>query len=260
MLQLSVLRRERISPHFVSLTVGGDDVRHLERAGCDQAGRFFIPAPGQGPGHTVFPSSERWMLWYTLQPAARRPRVRTYTVRRFRPDFSAFDLEIAVHADAPDAPTAPGANWALTAEPGDKLTFLDGGHHYAPVPGATWQLLVGDESALPAILSILEHSADTLPAHVFLEVPHDDDVRRDHIVPATTTMHWLPRDDPSTKPGTLARRALSIAQLPDGPFYTWAAGESSLANGIRRHLVNDRNVTRSHITARGYWRHGTASL
>ena len=79
--------------------------------------------------------------------------------------------EIAVHQDAPGGSTAPGAAWALTARPGDEVAFVDGGCTYAPTPAATWQLLVGDESALPAILAILERSSCTLPAEVFLEVP-----------------------------------------------------------------------------------------
>jgi NADPH-dependent ferric siderophore reductase len=62
-----------------------------------------------------------------------------------------------------------------------------------PAPDATWQLLVGDESALPAIL---ERSAHALPAEVFLEVPADGDIRRE--VTASARIHWLPRDVPKS--------------------------------------------------------------
>jgi NADPH-dependent ferric siderophore reductase len=34
----------------------------------------------------------------------------------------------------------------------------------------------------------------------------------------------------------------------------FAAGESKLATGARRHLVNDRGVPKSNITFCGYWR------
>lgn len=47
MLTLTVRGRERVSPHFMSVTLGGDDFRHLERSGYDQAGRLFFPGPGQ---------------------------------------------------------------------------------------------------------------------------------------------------------------------------------------------------------------------
>jgi NADPH-dependent ferric siderophore reductase len=254
MVALTVLRRERISPHFVSLTVGGDDFRHLEQSGYDQAGRVFFGQPGRDP--VVLPTSERWMLQFALQPAAKRPRVRMYTIRRFRPEISAVDIEVAVHEDRP---AAPGTSWALGARPGDRVAFLDEGYTYGPTPGATWQLLVGDESALPAVLAILERATGDLPAEVFLEVPADDDIRPAVTAPAGTTIRWLPRNDPAAKPGTLALQAVRDADLRPGPFYTWVAGESALPTGLRRHLVNDRGVPKRDIAFLGYWKQGKAS-
>jgi NADPH-dependent ferric siderophore reductase len=72
MLTLTVQGQERISPNFVSVTLGGHDVRHLAYTGFDQSGRLFFAEPG----HTevVLPSSEKWMLQQSLQSAKRRPR------------------------------------------------------------------------------------------------------------------------------------------------------------------------------------------
>jgi NADPH-dependent ferric siderophore reductase len=253
MLTLAVHARERISAHFVSLTLGGPDVDLLEKSGYDQWGRFFIPGPGQVD--ITIPSSTRWRV--QIVSAAKRPRIRSYTIRRFRPELSAFDIEVAVHENADDA-EAPGSAWALSAHPGDTLGFLDEGHSYGATPNAEWQLLVGDESAVPAILAIVERSI--LPTQAFLEVPTRDDVRRDIPESAAGGIHWLPRDDDKIKPGTLALQAVKDARLAPGPFYTWVAGESSLPTGVRRHLVNDRGVPKSDIAFTGYWRHGRASL
>ncbi|NKE57269.1 siderophore-interacting protein [Lentzea sp. PSKA42] len=256
MLRLTVQGGQRVSPHFMSVILAGDDVRKLRQPGPDQAGRLFFAEPGQRA--VVLPESERWMLHLTLQPTGRRPRVRTYTIRRFRPEASAIDIEVALHETEP--PAGAGSSWALTAAPGDEVAFLDEGHAYAPGRDARWQLLVGDESALPAILSILERSADSLPAEVFLEVPGDEDVRREVTAPAHTRIHWLPRNDTAVRPGSRALDAVRTALLPMGSFYAWVAGESALATGVRRHLVNDRGVPRSAITFRGSWRHGRPSL
>jgi NADPH-dependent ferric siderophore reductase len=255
MLSLTVSGRERIGPHFVSITLAGKDFQHLEQVGYDQAGRLFFAGPGQR--EVVLPSSERWMLQQAVQSGKRRARVRSYSIRRFRPEMSAFDIEISVHEEQDPG---PGSAWAQAAEPGDAVAFLDEGCGYVPTPGAAWQLLVGDESALPAVLTILEQSADALPTEVFLEVPSSEDVRDGITAPPTAKIHWLPRNDPSAKPGTLALRAVRDAELSPGPFYTWVAGESTLASGVRRHLVNDRGVSKSDIAFRGYWRHGRASL
>lgn len=108
-LALTVQAREQLSPHFVSLTLAGDDVRHLEPAGYDQWGRFFIPGPGQD--EIVLPHGERWMLQNGRQPTSVRPRVRSYTVSRIHPDQRAFEVEIAIHEAAPgqkQARAAPG--------------------------------------------------------------------------------------------------------------------------------------------------------
>lgn len=53
----------------------------------------------------------------------------------------------------------------------------------------------------------------------------------------STKIHWLLRNGSSLQPGSLVLRTVRDAELPDGPFYTWVAGESSLATGMRRHLV-----------------------
>ena len=257
MLNLTVQERERVSPHFMRITVGGDDFQHLERSGYDQNGRVFFPGPGQE--EVALPSTERWMLHNARQSAATRPRVRWYSIRRLRPEISAFDIEVAIH-EAASAPPAPGSSWALSAQVGDKIAFLDEGRVYGPTPGATWQLLVGDESALPPILAILEQPGHTLPAEVYLEVPTDDDIRQGITVPEGTNLHWLPRNDESARPGALALQTVKDAQLPSGRFYTWTAGESALPTGIRRHLVNDRHVPKSDIAFSGYWRHGRPSL
>lgn len=259
MLSLTILRSERLSPHVMSITLGGEDVAHLERSGYDQNGRVFFAGPGRRPEDVVFPASERWMLQYATLPAARRPRVRFYSIRRLRPESNEFDIEVAVH-ESPGETGAPGSSWALAARPGERVGFLDEGRVYGPPADAAWQLLVGDESALPPILAILEQSADELAAEVFIEVPTSDDVRDGIAMPTGSAIHWLPRNDRALTPGVLALEVVKAARLRPGRFYTWVAGESSLPTGIRRHLVGERGVPKSDIAFLGYWKQGRASL
>ncbi|MGW2684590.1 siderophore-interacting protein [Streptomyces sp. NPDC001414] len=83
MLALTVQAAERVSAHFQRITLGGDDARHLEQCGFDQSGRLFFADPGDDD--VVLPTSERWMLQRAMQSGRQRPRVRTYSIRRFRP-------------------------------------------------------------------------------------------------------------------------------------------------------------------------------
>jgi NADPH-dependent ferric siderophore reductase len=51
-----------------------------------------------------------------------------------------------------------------------------------------------------------------------------------------------------------AVRAAAVG--PDEPV--WVAGEAAAVHRIRRHLFEDRGLSRRQATVRGYWKHGRA--
>ncbi|MFJ1768278.1 siderophore-interacting protein [Amycolatopsis sp. NPDC088138] len=250
MVTLEVLANTAPSPAFRTVTLGGPDLDAFEPAGDDQAVRLFFPRAGQDGLRMPTLDHEGWMAEVLMMPKSRRPWVRNYTIRRSRP--GEIDIEFALHDG-----DAPAADWARRARPGDPAGVFDLGVSYLPPSGVSWQLLAADESALPAALAILENAAADLVAEVFLEVPSKSDVREVE-APSGVNVHWLPRDS-GRLPGTLALETIRSAPLPDGPSYTWVAGEAKLATGVRRHLVRDRGRPRSDIAFLGYWRHGRAS-
>ncbi|MFT4124854.1 MAG: siderophore-interacting protein [Gordonia sp. (in: high G+C Gram-positive bacteria)] len=257
MITLEVAAVERLSPGFARVTLAGAGLDKFRPAGPDQGFRMFFRRPGQQRLSMPTIANEAWMAQLIVQPVSRRPWVRMHTVRAIRPDERQLDVEIALH-DGPHGPS-PATTWALNTGPGDPVGIFDEGYTYQPVLDARRQLLVADESALPAVLAILEQASPTLSAEVFLEVPTDADIRPDIACPEDTTIHWLPRDNPTLTPGTLALEAVRNANLSISPDYTWVAGESALATGVRRHLVGDRRFPKSTITFTGYWRHGHAA-
>ncbi|MET9456066.1 siderophore-interacting protein [Streptomyces canus] len=93
---------------------------------------------------------------------AGRPWVRLYTVRAFRPEVCEMDLQFVVYGD--DADAGPASAFASQARPGEPVGLFPEGIGYLPTPTAQSQLLVGDESAVPALLSILEQSPADLTA------------------------------------------------------------------------------------------------
>ncbi|NJP88507.1 siderophore-interacting protein [Nonomuraea sp. FMUSA5-5] len=253
MITLEVVRNTRLSPHFTTVTLGGPQLERLRPTGFDQTVRLFFPRDGQ-PGLTMPTlSNEAWMAQVLLQPKSRRPWVRNYTIRRARPEANEVDIEFVLHGDA-----SPASAWAQRARPGDPAGIFDMGISYLPPAGAAWHLLAGDESALPAILAILDSAPASLVAEVFLEVPSSADIRTDVTAPEGARIHWLPRDGSGAIPGALALETVKRASLPDGRFYTWVAGESRLATGLRRHLVNERGAAKGDVAFFGYWRHGRA--
>lgn len=252
MSMLEVRRREFLTPGFASVTLGGPAVRDLTVAGNDQAVRLFFPREGQCALRMPTVSNEAWVAQLMLMPKSVRPWVRNLTIRRVRPAAEEIDIEFALHGDS------PMASWVRRARPGDPAGIFDTGTMYRLPEHARGQLLVGDESALPAILSILDGTPPALPTEVYLEVATAADIRSVE-TPAGTRVHWLSRDDDELRPGALAVDAVRRATLPSGRFYTWVAGESRLATTVRRHLVNDRGVPKRDIVFIGYWRLGRSA-
>ncbi|MDI6520339.1 siderophore-interacting protein [Streptomyces coelicoflavus] len=252
MITLEVRRSELITPGFSRVTLGGPGVRDLAPGGADQAVRLFFTREGQSELRMPTASNEAWMVQVMLMPKAARPWVRNLTVRGLRAAEREIDIEFALHGDS------PMTSWVRRVRPGDPAGIFDLGTMYRPSEHARGRLLVGDETALPAILSILEKDPDPPPTEVFVEVAATSDVRPVP-VPGGVHIHWLSRDDASLRPGARALEAVRDCELPAGPLYAWVAGESQLATGVRRHLVNDRGVPKRDISFYGYWRLGRSA-
>ncbi|MFD4365960.1 siderophore-interacting protein [Rhodococcus sp. NPDC058521] len=256
-----VVASKRISPNFIRVTIAGEELDSVTPMGFDQWFRMFFPRPDQDSLRLPTSASTFWFAQWKLMSKETRPDVRNYTIRNIRPagtgqhgETTEIDIDFAAHGDL-----GPASAWAGRAADGDEVAILDEGLVYNPAPDADWQLLVGEESALPAIVGILNSAPADLRAEVFIEIPHADDAQDISELGDNVNIHWLVREDPDARPGTLALETVKQAELPSGTCYAFVAGESALATGLRRHLVSERNVPKSHIAFTGYWRFGRAS-
>ena len=64
----------------------------------------------------------------------------------------------------------PASTWAAQAQVGQPMLIAGPGRSYALDPQAQWLLIAGDESAIPAIATILEVVPDSVRTQVLLEV------------------------------------------------------------------------------------------
>lgn len=252
MLTLEVRRCQPVSAGFTTVTLGGPGIRHLVPGEADQAVRPFFPREGQHALRMPTASNEAWMVQVLRMPKETRPWVRTLTVRSLRPAEQELDIEFALHGDS------PMTSWVRRVQPGDPAGIFDLGSMYGPPEHTRGRLLVGDETALPAILSILDRDPNPSPTEVFVEVATKHDIRAVPTHPGGR-VHWLSRDSESLRPGVRALEAVAGAELPEGPLYAWAAGEAKLATGVRRHLVNDRGIPKRDVSFYGYWRLGRSA-
>lgn len=246
-LPVEVVRVAKVSPSMVRITLAGERLHGFAARGADQWVRIFLPREGQRL--PVLPTSEQWWPETCAIPEPIRPIVRNYTVRRSRPTVGELDIDIVRHGD-----TGPGTRWAGRARVGDRIGILDQSTTYTPQPNSPWRLLLGDESALPAIGSIVEGLPAGVRAIAFVEVPSPLDMQ--HFESASDlTVHWLPRTS-DLRVGARVLTALRGTRLPDGCPYVFLSGEQRLVRNARRLLVGGRGYDRMAICFMSYWRLG----
>lgn len=254
-----VAQTERISPSIVRLTLAG--LEGLEALGADHWCRLFFTRQGQDVLELPTRTTEiGWYLQYLATPKARRPWVRAYTLRAARPEAGEVDIDFVIHVEH-DGSIGSAAKFALDARSGDRVGFLDQGKAFTPDHPHDWTLLVGDETALPAIAGICQSLPSTARGIAIIEIPTAAD-RQDISAPSGMEITWIHRDESpisSARPGELALRALTQAILPDGAVHAHVIGESAMATGARRHLVQERGVPKRNVDFVGYWRYGRAA-
>ena len=284
-------RREQLSPALTRFVFGGPEVAEMKTLAADQRIKIFFPdASGQPPS---LPGGSEWYQAYRSVEPARRPPMRTYTIRALRAEQEEVDVEFVLHGE-----NGPASAWATHARIGDRLQLAapnrqygddPGGYEWKPPAGVRHILLIADETALPAVAGILEElagEAEPPVVEAFLEVPGEADILDLPAIPGAR-LHWLPRHQAGihSRNGERMIEAARQARLPErevaggaaqeledidideeilwelaspesGSFYAWVAGESAAVMAIRRYLVQERGIDKRHLTLRGYWRLG----
>jgi NADPH-dependent ferric siderophore reductase len=240
-----VIRTERISPHMIRVVVGGDDLSDFATSGLtDHYVKLVFPHEG-----VEYPSPFSVQRVRETMPREVWPRLRTYTVRAWDPDAQELTLDFVYHGDEGIA-----GPWAANAVPGDVLFMLGPGGGYAPSLEADWHLLVGDESALPAIAASLEGLPDgAAPAYAFIEVegPEEEQKLR---VSGDTRLVWLHRNGGPV--GEALVEAVRGLDFPEGDVQAFVHGEAGFVKELRRFLRVEREVPLERLSISGYWRCG----
>ncbi|WP_252372606.1 siderophore-interacting protein [Pimelobacter sp. 30-1] len=205
--EVEVLRVERVSPSFVRIELGGPALAELGPDGPVYDQRIKLIFPNAAGGLPSFANADEswWTSWIEI-PEHERGSMRTYTIRDILGEGAATRLVVDIvvhdtdHADEKDHEDGAGNRWALQAAVGQRLVTLAPrkGQEFGGIewePGAARRLLlVGDETAVPAIRGVLRDLPADARGAVFVEVPVDADVQDDVTAPAGVEVTWLPRN------------------------------------------------------------------
>lgn len=301
--EVTVAAVAQLSPSFVRVELASPELADFGVEGkplLDQRIKLVFPNAA-GELSSFAGADESWFGTWLQRPAEERGHMRTYTVRAVT--GSGVETRVVVDIVVHEPPCGPGSTWARAVQAGDRLVLLGprrgvayGGIEFAPHAGAQELLLVGDETALPAIAAILADLPETAVGQAFLEVPVAADIQ-DVVAPPGVAVTWLPREGAehgtrilaaagerlavraAAEPAALALAAddeidpdlwetpeySSSGESLDGGdpkvlpgVYAWIAGESAMVTSLRRYLVNEVGIDRSQVAFMGYWRRGVA--
>ncbi|MEV0158109.1 siderophore-interacting protein [Micromonospora sp. NPDC050686] len=239
-----VLRTSRPTPHLVRLVLGGAQLADLPLGEhTDHYVKLIFPPPG-----VVYPEPLDLVEVRRTMPREQWPRLRAYTVRAWDAAAGELTLDVVHHGEAGLA-----GPWAAALRPGDEVRFVGPGGGYAPSPTADWHLMVGDESALPAIAASLERLPVGAPATVFVEVDGPAD-EQPLASPGAVRLTWLHRGDRPVGEALVA--AVRALEFPPGTVHAFVHGEATFVKELRHLLRIERAVPRAALSISGYWRRG----
>jgi NADPH-dependent ferric siderophore reductase len=245
---LQVKRVQAVTPHLVRITLAGDDLEGFQSASFDDHVKVFFPAPGSerpvmpviGPDGAIAPAS------------GPRPIARDFTPRRYDAAAGELDIEFALHG------TGPATTWAAQARVGQTLG-IGGPRGSMIIPTAfDWHMLIGDETALPAIARRIGELPAGSRVAALLEVERPE-ARIEFDTQANLYVEWRFRSE-SDFPGAGLLMALRGVYLPEGEGHVWAAGESSVIRAVRQLLCDERGIDKRRIRAASYWKRGAEAV
>ncbi|SFY36046.1 NADPH-dependent ferric siderophore reductase, contains FAD-binding and SIP domains [Paracoccus pantotrophus] len=221
---LTVQQVRRLTPSMIRIVLGGEALEGFVSLAPDDHVKLFLPGGGV-------------------------PVSRDYTPRHFDPEARTLTLDFAIHA------AGPATDWALTAQPGDNLEI--GGPRGSAVvaPLFDWWLLIGDETALPAIGRRLEELPAGTPVITLASVPSVEDEQA-FDTQARHRAHWLYRPlSEAANPSHLLEAARKL-DLPPGKGFVWIAAEAGVARALRDHFLKERQHPQTWLKSSGYWQSG----
>lgn len=172
---------------------------------------------------------------------------RHYTVSGIVP--GGLEVEVFLHGHG------PGASWGRSAAVGDVVTISEPFAYYKAPDAATPRVLVGDLTALPAIVRILADAGPDESFRVIVELPSLEETR-ELVSQAAVDVQWRVAGNgigPSAVCDILRGLAAEGVLSPEADVYVWIACESKASRSARALLRKEVGLPIAKQRIVGYW-------
>lgn len=237
---LEVVEVARVHPWMQRVVLTGPD---LDDFPSDRPGghiKLFFPRDGQDA--PILPKvGQSGPIWPSMKD---RPIVRTYSLRDFDAKHRTIHVEFVLHEHG-----GPASRWAREAKPGAKIGLAGPGGPHPMLPRAEEVVLVGDLSAQPAMMGLIEHWGATRKGIALLSVPDERGMRTLGERSPNFELVWK-----VAQSGACPLVAWVQARTWDPQkTYVWVAGENRSVVVIRDHLRRS-GYSKSSMYAVPYWK------
>ena len=237
--RLEVMRVVDLTPRMRRITLGGAELAGFVSLGTDDHVKLLFPQNAEQAA-----ALDNLVLGAGKDDGP-KPAMRDYTPRRYDLETLELDIDFVLHGDG------PASTWAEQAKPGQFL-HIGGPRGSMIVPDIfDSYLLIGDETALPAIARRLEGLAANHRALVIVEVENGKEQQVLHSA-AEVNVIWVLREGGKDHLLNTVRQI----KVPDGSLYAWVATESKVSRQIRRVLLDEHGLDDQFVKAAGYWKLG----
>lgn len=220
---LTVTRTTRVTPAMLRLRLEGPELHDFASPGPDDHIKLIVP---DAKGESV---------------------MRDYTPRRFDSAAGWIEIDFALHE------AGPATLWALSVRPGDPAQIAGPrGSKTISGPIDDW-LLVGDETALPAIARRIEEMPLGTRVTSLVAIPSPEDAQEIE-TQAEHRALWLPRHDPRSAEALMGALRFNA---PGPRTYVWIAAEAHVARQVKA-LAIELGAQTGYLSAAGYWVDGQA--
>ncbi|MBM5461110.1 siderophore-interacting protein [Pseudomonas sp. P66] len=230
--RLDVLRVTDLTPRMRRITLGGPQLQGFTSVGSDDHIKLMFACS---------PAEQAALDNLDFSREGVRPTMREYTPRRIDLAAGEMDIDFVLHGDG------PASTWAAQAEVGQVLNIA-GPRSSMVVPDIfDSYVLIGDETAIPAIARRLEELPATRKVLAVIEI-EDAEEQQPLQSQAHLEVVWVERH---------RQNLLEVVQklnLPEGRVYAWVALEKALTRKAKRLLIDEKGLKDDQVKAAAYWR------